>query len=219
VGVSVLLNKLKELERELNETHNLKRMYSEFPIEVKIPKYRVFRDSLCLFYQKKRGFRAWAPNHFTRASLVSPFMPFYGQSSTGASNPNPTIRATQQNVYWNVKVSNGTGMTGKEDIVLKGATVYQADSGTSAKVDAPTGYQRQLNAVYNAGTLPANYGIREVGLFALAGENVTISGQSFSAGTEYLVSRFSVDDGDFTVYTVNNTLPLTINLIYQWTLR
>ena len=216
--MSVLLNKLRQLEHELNETHNLKRTYPEFPVEVRIPRYRGFRDSLCLFYQKKRGFRAWSPNHFTRASLVTTFVPFL------ASNPpDPNIRVTStgnlaSNVAWNVRVGNGVGATQKQDTALKAVTTYQADSGVSARVDGATAYQRQFSAVYNAGTLPANYGIREVGLFGTAQINQTISGQTFNQGTEYLVSRFSVDDGDFSVYTVNNTIPLTVNLVYQWTL-
>jgi hypothetical protein len=57
-----------------------------------------------------------------------------------------------------------------------------------------------------------------VGLFGKAMDNEEISGQSFSFGTVYLVSRFSVDDGDFSAYTPNRSLPLTVNLIYQWTL-
>jgi hypothetical protein len=216
--VSRLLSELKKLEKELNETHNLKRTYPEFPIEVKIPKHRGFRDSLCLLYQKKSGFRVWAPNHFTRASLVTTFVPFL------ASTPSdPNIRSTSagnipQNVYWNVRVGNGVGATQKQDTALKATTVYQADSGTSARVDGATAYQRQFSAVYNVGTLPSGYVIREVGLFGIAQVTQTISGQTFNQGTEYLVSRFSVDDGDFSPYSPNTALPLTINLIYQWTL-
>jgi hypothetical protein len=218
VDVSLLHNKLKELERELNETHNLKREISEFPIDVKIPRYRAFRNSLALFYQKGRGFRAWSPNHFTRASLVTTFVPFL------ANNPsNPNIRSNSannnlNNVYWNVRVGNGIGVTQKQDTALKATTTYQADSGTSARVDASTGYQRQFSAIYNAGTLPSGYGIREVGVFAIAQFIETISGQTFNQGTEYMISRFSVDDGDFAVYNVNNTLPLTVTIIYEWTL-
>jgi hypothetical protein len=216
--VSVLLSKLKQLERELNETHNLKRLYPQFPVEVEIPRYRGFRDSLCLFYQRKRGFSAWSPNHFTRASLVTAFVPFF------ASNPaDPSIRTNASGqltsaTNWNVRVGNGVGTTQKQDTALKATTVYQADSGSSARVDGATAYQRQFSAVYNAGTLPANYQIREVGLFGIAQINATISGQNFNQNTEYLVSRFSDSDGDFVPYTVNNTLPLTVNLIYQWTL-
>jgi hypothetical protein len=171
-----------------------------------------------LFYQKKRGFTAWAPNHFTRASLVTTFVPFL------ANNPsNPNIRSSStgnlgSNVYWNVRVGNGVGVTQKQDTALKATTTYQADSGTSARLDGATGYQRQLSAIYNAGTLPSGYGIREVGVFAVAQVNDNILGQNFTQGTEYMFSRFSVDDGDFSVYNVNNLLPLTITIIYEWTL-
>jgi hypothetical protein len=216
--MSLLHSKLKELERELNETYNLKREISEFPLDVKIPRYRGFRNSLALFYQKGRGFKAWSPNHFTRASLVTSFVPFIAVAPT---NPNIRTNASTQVgtvTYWNVRVGNGTGVTQKQDTALKAVTTYQADTGTSARVDVSTGYQRQLSAIYNTGSLPSGYGIREVGVFAIAIVNENISGQNFTQGTEYMISRFSVDDGDFSVYNVNNTLPLTVTIIYEWTL-
>jgi hypothetical protein len=216
--VSILHSKLKELERELNETHNLKRTFPEFPTEIKIPRYRCFRDSLALFYQKGRGFVAWSPNHFTRASLVSSFVPIM----RGGSGMDPLIResggSTGSMGYWDMKVGQGVGVTQKQDTALKDNTPIAANSGTSARVDGPTAYQRQFSGVYSANVFPTGYTIREVGLFANALVSETISGQSFTAATAYLVSRFSVDDGDFTAYTPNVTLPLTVNLIYQWTL-
>jgi hypothetical protein len=218
--VSILHSKLKELERELNETNNLKRTFPEFPIEIKIPRYRCFRDSLALFYQKGRGFVAWSPNHFTRASLISVFVPTC--AGTGA-NKDPAIRFTTTNpsantTYWDVKVGQGVGVTQKQDTALKDNTPIAASNGTCGRVDGATAYQRQYNAIFNANVFPTGYVIREVGLFAAAMDSETISGQSFTFGTAYLVSRFSVDDGDFSAYTPNTTLPLTVNLIYQWTL-
>jgi hypothetical protein len=217
--MSLLGSKLKELERELNETHNLKRSFPEFPIEVKIPRYRAFRDSLALFYQKSRGFVAWSPNHFTRASLISVFTP----NCVGITgNKDPPIRTNTSNphtatTYWDVRVGRGSGVTQKQDTTLKDVSPIAANSGTSARVDGAA-YQRQYSAVFNANVFPSGYQIREVGLFAAAMDTEIISGQSFTSGTVYLVSRFSVDDGDFTVYTPNISLPLTVNLIYQWTL-
>jgi hypothetical protein len=215
--MSILHSKLKELEKQLNETHNLKRTFPEFPIEVKIPRHRFFRDSLALFYQKGRGFVAWSPNHFTRASLVSPFVPFINYSI--ADN---AIRVqgggSGNHSYWNVRVGNGVGVTQKQDTALKATTTYQANTGSCARVDGEIAYQRQHSAVFNVGSIPSGYTIREVGLFALAIISDNISGQQFNRDTEYLVSRFSVDDGDFSPYTPNTSLPLTVNLIYQWTL-
>jgi hypothetical protein len=216
--VSRLLSKLRELERELNETHNLKRTYPEFPIEVKIPRYRGFRDSLCLFYQKKRGFRAWSPNHFTRASLVGAFVPCAVGAAGTETNLNPALRAGVRSSYWDVQVGNGGSPTLKTDTVLKGSQIFAANSGSSAVVDGPTAYQRQFSVVFNANVFPAGYVIREVGWFGRAIADATISGQSFSFNTVYLMSRFSVGDGDFTEYSPNVLLPLTVNLIYQWTL-
>jgi hypothetical protein len=209
---------LKELERELNETHNIKRTYPEFPIEVKIPKYRCFRDSLALFYQKNLGFVAWAPNHFTRASLITSFTPnvLSGQSDP-AIRTGGTLTGTSP-LWWDLRIGQGVGVTTKGDTTLKDASPIAANSGTSGRVDGPTGYQRQYSGVFNANSLPTGYTIREVGLFSQAMGDETISGQSFTNGTWYLVSRFSVNDGDFTAFTPNISLPLTVNLIYQWTL-
>jgi hypothetical protein len=216
--MSVLLSRLQVLERELNETHNLKRAYPEFPIEVRIPRYRGFRDSLCLLYQKKRGFRVWSPNHFTRASLVTSFVPI----SKGSAALDPVIRdagaTTGPLGYWDVRVGQGVGVTQKQDTALKDTTPVAANSGTSGRVDSPVAYQRQFSAVFNANVFSSGYIIREVGLFARALVTETISGQNFTSGVDYMVSRFSVSDGDFTAYTPNILLPLTVNLIYQWTL-
>jgi hypothetical protein len=216
--MSILHSKLKELERQLNETHNLKRTFPEFPIEVKIPRYRCFRDSLALFYQKSRGFLVWSPNHFTRASLVTSFVPIM----RGVNGMDPVIRDTggiSGSVgFWDVRVGRGVGVTQKQDTALKDTAPIQANSGVSVRVDAVTAYQRQFSAVFNANVFPSGYSIREVGLFTRALVTETISGQNFTVNTDYLVSRFSVDDGDFTAYTPNITLPLTVNLIYQWTL-
>jgi hypothetical protein len=217
--VSVLLNKLKQLERELNETHNLKRTYPEFPIDVKIPPYRVFRDSLCLFYQKRYGFKAWSPNHFTRASLVGAFVPCAVRSTVTETNLTPSLRAGLNDMsYWDVQVGDGANATTKVDTILKGSTIFAANSGTSAVVDGPTAYQRQFSAVFNASVFPSGYTIREVGWFSKAVISTSISGQSFTQGTVYLMSRFSVGDGDFAAYSPNIALPLTVNLVYQWTL-
>jgi hypothetical protein len=218
--VSVLVSKLKELERELNETHNLKRTFPEFPIEIKIPRYRCFRDSLALFYQKGRGFVAWSPNHFTRASLITVFVPHCAGSGNSKDPPlrSPTFNQSSYSSYWDVKVGRGTGVTQKQDTALKDNTPIAANSGTSGRVDGDTAYQRQYSAVFNANVFPSGWVIREVGLFASAMDNEVISGQSFSFETTYLVSRFSVDDGDFSAYTPNRSLPLTVNLVYQWTL-
>lgn len=216
---SRFLSIIKKLERELNETHNLKRRFPEFPLDIRFPAW-VPRNGWGVFYQKKRGFTIWGPNHYTRASLVTAIAP-----NTGEVNPDPPIRTSGYSfkagvTWWNIRVGNGTGATQKQDTALKATTTYQADSGMSARVDVPSpaAYQRQYSAVYNANTLPSGYTITEVGLYMTAMYTETISGQNFTDGTEYMIARLSTSDGDFTAYTVNNTLPLTINWIIQWSL-
>ncbi|MEM3423713.1 MAG: hypothetical protein QXE51_04035 [Nitrososphaeria archaeon] len=216
---SRIMKAIKKLEKELNETSNLKRTFPEFPISIEFPSW-ISRNGWGIFYQKLRGFRIWGPNHYTRASLASSITPTVCNPGNETTNLDPVIRGTSGNVrYWNLKVGNGTGATQKQDTALRASTVYQADSGTSARVDVGSQYyQRQYSAVYNAGTLPSGYTIYEVGLFMRAVDNTTISGQSFTSGVEYLVARLSTSDGDFNPYTVNNTIPLTINWIIQWSL-
>lgn len=218
--MSRLLSKLKELEKELNETHNLKRRFPPFPLEIKLP-YSLRKGS-AVFYQKNIGFRIWGPNHYTRASLITSITPICAGNS--ASNCDTNIRTTTASSiadanFWNIRVGDGVGTTTKQDTTLKG-TAYQADSGTSARIDVSNSpyYQRQFSAVYNAGTLPSGYVIREVGLFSRALYSGSIAGQSFSSATEYLVARLSTSDGDFEAYTPNTSLPLTVNWIIQWSL-
>jgi hypothetical protein len=152
---------------------------------------------------------------------VTVFAPNYVSSSTSDRDPPiRTFTATPygRGSYWDVKVGQGIGNTQKQDTALKDTSPIAANSGTSARVDGATAYQRQYSAVFNANVFSAGYTIREVGLFMRALTSETISGQSFTGDTDYLVSRFSVSDGDFTAYTPNTSLPLTVNLIYQWTL-
>jgi hypothetical protein len=216
------LSIIKKLEKELNETYSLKNLYPPFPLEIRLP-YSLRKGS-AVFYQKGKGFRIWGPNHYTRASLVTQVVPNYGGVDSAKSDPpiRTPASGTSPNwdmCYWNIRVGDGTGTTSKSDTTLKASTTYQADDGTSARIDAgPQYYQRQYSAVYNALTLPPGYTIREVGLFFRCLMDQTISGQSFTAGVEYMVARLSTSDGDFTAYTVNNTLPLTVNWIIQWSL-
>lgn len=213
--MSTLFNRIKMIERELNETHNIKRRFPEFPLRIEFPR-NVVRNGWGVFYQKNRGFIIWGPNHYTRASLVTPITPIMANANY---DPAPRYNATAPHwLWWNIKVSNGTGNTMKQDTILKGTPVYDVGSGSTARVDVTGGYQRQFSGTYSAGALPENYVIREVGLFMKSNITTTISGQSFTEGQEYMVARLSESDGDFSPYTVNNAIPLTINWIIQWTL-
>ncbi|MEM1945015.1 MAG: hypothetical protein QXX57_04695, partial [Nitrososphaerota archaeon] len=121
-------------------------------------------------------------------------------------------------VYWNIKVGQGTGVTTKSDVGLKDTTPIEANSGSSARVEGATFWQRQYSAVYNANVFPGGYVIREVGLFMLNEVATTFAGQNFAANTDHMVARLSSSDGDFTPYTPNISLPLTVNWVIQWTL-
>lgn len=210
---------LEKLERELNETHNLKRRFPEFPISIKFPE-NIVRNGWGIFYQKNKGFKIWGPNHYTRASAVLFTCPNVGQGSSAMFDPNIRVTASPSwyIAYWNIKVGQGTGVTTKSDVGLKDTTPIEANSGSSARVEGATFWQRQYSAVYNANVFPAGYVIREVGLFMKNEVATTFAGQNFAANTEYMVARLSSSDGDFTPYTPNISLPLTVNWVIQWTL-
>ncbi|MEM3488695.1 MAG: hypothetical protein QXO75_03415 [Nitrososphaerota archaeon] len=210
---------IKKLEEELNETSNLKRTFPEFPISIKFPE-NIVRNGWGIFYQKNTGFRIWGPNHYTRASAVLFICPSVGQYNA-PFDPNIRVENSQPSwkvTYWNIYVGQGTGVTTKSDIVLKDTSPIQANSGTSARVEGDTYWQRQYSAVYNANVFPSGYVIREVGLFMKNETETTFAGQSFAGNTEYMVARLSSSDGDFNPYTPNITLPLTVNWIIQWSI-
>lgn len=211
---------IKRLERELNETHNLKRRLPEFPLEIAFPAW-IPKNGWGVFYQKSRGFRIWGPNHYTRASLVSCIAP----NVAGSGWMDLSIRSDPGNVsswmaYWDLRIGQGTGVTVKGDTTLKDASPVAANTGTMARIDVanPAVYQRQYSAVFNANALPSGYVIREVGLYMKAGQTETISGQNFTNGSVYMVARLSTSDNDFSPYTPNIALPLTVNWIIQWSL-
>jgi hypothetical protein len=69
-------------------------------------------------------------------------------------------------------------------------------------------YEVTYTATWNAGTVSGTIG--EIGLYGYA---AYILGSISSASR--MVSRLSVADGDFTAYTINTSLPLTV----QWVVR
>ncbi len=127
-----------------------------------------------------------------------------------SGNPMPSYNWTTKTTYMRVgtggNVTTGT-VTG---LTTPSATPPDSQAGTSS---SPTGgtYRCSWTATWNAGTLTA-ITITEIGLFLDIDCTLRAFGNaSYPSGASVaLFSRLSAADGDFTQFTVNVSVPLTI---------
>jgi hypothetical protein len=79
---------------------------------------------------------------------------------------------------------------------------------------SPGVYQVTYTSTWNAGAVSGTIG--EVGLFLYIWDALQSAGGSSGIPSRRLASRLSVADGDFTAYTIDTALPLTVQWIVQF---
>lgn len=106
-----------------------------------------------------------------------------------------------------IRLGIGTGST------VDGTTTLVNQNGTapntvSQTYDTPatSTYRFRLTATWNAGTLPA-ITVTEIGIFGAVAASLGASGNSINYG---MFSRMSSTDGEFTPFTVNTAVPLSV---------
>ena len=126
---------------------------------------------------------------------------------------------------WYIRCGTGTGATGQATIglVTINSTAPNTMSGTNSNPNAGQ-YRIAWTATWNSGTLSA-ITVTEFGMWwnnGFAGSPTVPSLQGFGSNYIYqsggantqFASRISSTDGDFTSFTVNTSVPLTL----QWNL-
>lgn len=90
----------------------------------------------------------------------------------------------------------------------------KADSqGISSSSPATGQYEVTYTATWNAGTISGTIG--ELGLYLYGKDSLSGAGGQYRDLTYIMFSRLSVADTDFTAYTIDTALPLTV----QWRVR
>jgi len=100
---------------------------------------------------------------------------------------------------------------------IGGANPIKANAQSISNGNPSSGvYQVIYTATWNAGTIQGTVG--EVGLYLKGWTTLQTAGQQTAGGAQVVVlfSRMSVADGDFTAYTINTSLPLTVQWVLQF---
>lgn len=159
-----------------------------------------------------------ARNHFVNQGLLN--LINHLSWSTGTES---TLGA-----YWGVSPfansfivlgTNTTTPTDKTHTALQspiGAAPGTKANSQSMSVANPSAgvYQVLYLSTWNAGTVSGTIG--EVGLYLLGWSTLQTPNTDFPGPGNLMCSRLSVADGDFTAYTINTALPLTVQWIVQF---
>lgn len=134
--------------------------------------------------------------------------------STGVSSlPSGGFNYTNQNWLSKVqymRVGTGTGTTSGATVALvaEDSTPATSQAGELSNPASNT-YRVAWTATWNSGTLSA-ITVREIGLYLWLDTTLRTFGGLFDGTNARLFSRLSSSDGDFTAFTVNTSVPLTI---------
>lgn len=118
--------------------------------------------------------------------------------------------------YWSglgdgyMYVGTGTGVTtgGMTNLVSPVATKPNSQSGATS-VPATGTYRVAWTGTWNAGTLAA-INVSELGMWLYIQPSLQSFGATGMTGAVTFFSRLSDSDGDFTTFTVNTAVPLTV---------
>lgn len=156
----------------------------------------------------------WSKGHIVDLGLMT-IINLASASGTTGSTEYTTYPANG----WYMYVGTGSGTTAHGTTALVSPVTTKPSSQSGATSNPSAGQWRiSWTGTWNAGALSA-ITVSEIGLYlnyftnetTLAGFGATPSSQTVS---QFLFSRLSVSDGDFSSFTVNTSVPLTI----QWNL-
>lgn len=157
-------------------------------------------------------------NHFVNLGLINliNLLSCGGLYSTSDVPAYNWANATSTFIVLGTDTTTATGATMSALVAPIGAAPgTKANSQSIANGSPAAGqYEVTYTATWNAGTVSGTIG--ELALYlwgysALYGAG----GTNYNPDAAYMYSRLSVADGDFTAYTIDTTLPLTI----QWRVR
>ena len=160
-------------------------------------------------------------NHFVGQGLINIINALqsegWGSTSYGIARGWGTSPFTYAFLVLGTDTTTVTGHTMTALVAPIGAapgTKANSQSGSSGSPSSGV-WEITYTATWNAGTISGVIG--ELGLYLAGKSNGTLNafGVTNNPDTGVLHSRLSVADGDFTAYTIDTTLPLTV----QWRVR
>ncbi|MFQ5906510.1 MAG: hypothetical protein ACE5JA_08050 [bacterium] len=156
-----------------------------------------------------------ARNHFVNQGLMALIsllcISYHGHASYAPAREWTTTRA-----YCGIRLGSDTTTPTAaimEDLIsaLGG---WASSASLSRSNPSPGVYQVTYTSTWNAGAVSGTIG--EVGLFLYIWDTLQPAGGNSLTPSKRLASRLSVADGDFTAYTIDTALPLTVQWIIQF---
>jgi len=156
-----------------------------------------------------------ARNHFVNQGLMA-LISLLCIDSHGATSFAPAYQWTVSRGYSGIRLGSNIA-TATTNIMTDLVTPLGgwASSASLSRSNPSSGvYQVTYTSTWDAGSVSGTIG--EVGLYLYIWDALQPAGGYSGAPAKRLASRLSVADGDFTAYTINPALPLTVQWIIQF---
>lgn len=156
-----------------------------------------------------------ARNHFVNQGLMA-LISLLCISTHGATSYAPAFEWTTSRSYTGIRLGSNTA-TPTTNIMTDLVTPFgpwASSASLSRSNPSPGVYQVTYTSTWDAGSVSGTIG--EVGLHLYIWDALQAAGGWSGAPAKRLASRLSVADGDFTAYTINTALPLTVQWIIQF---
>lgn len=156
-----------------------------------------------------------AGNHFVNQGLMA-LISLLSISIHGGTSFAPAREWTTSRAYCGIRLGSNT-TTPTTNLMTDLVTPFGpwASSASLSNSNPDLGvYQVTYTSTWDAGSVSGTIG--EVGLFLYIWDGLQAAGGTSGTPAKRLASRLSVADGDFTAYTINPALPLTVQWIIQF---
>jgi hypothetical protein len=158
---------------------------------------------------------AEARNHFVNQGLMA-LISLLCISAHGHTSYAPAREWSTTRAYCGIRLGSDT--TTPTTAIMENLTTPLGGWANSASLSrsnpSPGVYQVTYTSTWNAGAVSGTIG--EVGLFLYIWDALQPAGGYSGTPSRRLASRLSVADGDFTAYTIDTSLPLTVQWIIQF---
>lgn len=156
-----------------------------------------------------------ARNHFVNQGLMA-LISLLCISTHGHTSYAPAFEWSTRRTYCGIRLGSDTTTptTAIMEALVNTLGPWASSASLSRSNPNPGVYQVTYTSTWDAGSVSGTIG--EVGLFLYIWDALQPAGGTSSIPARRLASRLSVADGDFTAYTIDTTLPLTVQWIIQF---
>lgn len=156
-----------------------------------------------------------ARNHFVNQGLMA-LISLLCISYHGSTSFAPAREWSTRRTYCGIRLGSDTTTptTAIMEALVNALGPWASSASLSRSNPSPGVYQVTYTSTWDAGAVSGTIG--EVGLFLYIWDTLQPAGGTSTGPSRRLASRLSVADGDFTAYTIDPTLPLTVQWIIQF---